>query len=257
MFSVAGDSMIFVDKRGRRVVNEKLPYNELAQTFFQLGPAARRVPLPGADPGLGPAHPGALGQRRVRPADRRAPGPTTRTCIRGDDAGRAGRRRRASGSRATRRHRRAALADDFAANLGASIARFNELAATGVDDDFGRGERAVQQLFNGDVKEEPGRANPTMWPLGDTGPYYAALVTGGTLDTKGGPKADARRPGRRRPGPADPGPLRRRQLRRLRLGAGLLGRRGHARPDHRLRLPRGEPPREPGSQSARRSHAWR
>ena len=31
MFSVAGDSMLFVDKRGRRVVNEKLLYNELAQ----------------------------------------------------------------------------------------------------------------------------------------------------------------------------------------------------------------------------------
>ena len=35
MFSVAGDSMLFVDKRGRRVVNEKLPYNELAQKFFE------------------------------------------------------------------------------------------------------------------------------------------------------------------------------------------------------------------------------
>jgi 3-oxosteroid 1-dehydrogenase len=29
-----------------------------------------------------------------------------------------------------------------------------------------------------------------MWPLADTGPYYAALVTGGTLDTKGGPQID-------------------------------------------------------------------
>jgi predicted oxidoreductase len=27
-----------------------------------------------------------------------------------------------------------------------------------------------------------------MWPISETGPYYAALVTGGTLDTKGGPK---------------------------------------------------------------------
>ena len=29
-----------------------------------------------------------------------------------------------------------------------------------------------------------------MWPIADRGPYYAALVTGGTLDTKGGPKTD-------------------------------------------------------------------
>ena len=70
------------------------------------------------------------------------------------------------------------------------MARFSELAATGVDVHFGRGERAVQQLFNGDVREEPGRANPTMWPLAADGPYYAALVTGGTLDTKGGPKCN-------------------------------------------------------------------
>jgi 3-oxosteroid 1-dehydrogenase len=35
MFSIAGDSMLFVDPRGRRVVNEKLPYNELAQAFFR------------------------------------------------------------------------------------------------------------------------------------------------------------------------------------------------------------------------------
>jgi hypothetical protein len=30
-----------------------------------------------------------------------------------------------------------------------------------------------------------------MYPISDTGPYYAALVTGGTLDTKGGPKVTA------------------------------------------------------------------
>ena len=43
MFSVAGDSMIFVDKHGRRVVNEKLPYNELSQEFFRWDPLTRRV----------------------------------------------------------------------------------------------------------------------------------------------------------------------------------------------------------------------
>jgi predicted oxidoreductase len=29
-----------------------------------------------------------------------------------------------------------------------------------------------------------------MWPISGQGPYYAALVTGGTLDTKGGPKTN-------------------------------------------------------------------
>jgi hypothetical protein len=40
MFSVAGDSMLFVDKHGQRVINEKLPYNELAQKFFEWDASA-------------------------------------------------------------------------------------------------------------------------------------------------------------------------------------------------------------------------
>ena len=44
MFSVAGDSMLFVDKTGHRVVNEKLPYNELAQAFFRWDPLAGEYP---------------------------------------------------------------------------------------------------------------------------------------------------------------------------------------------------------------------
>ena len=44
MFSVAGDSMLFVDKAGHRVVNEKLPYNELAQAFFRWDPLAGEYP---------------------------------------------------------------------------------------------------------------------------------------------------------------------------------------------------------------------
>ena len=43
MFSVAGDSMLWVDKRGRRVVG-RLAYNELAQTFFRWDPAAPSTP---------------------------------------------------------------------------------------------------------------------------------------------------------------------------------------------------------------------
>ncbi|HZD65111.1 MAG TPA: FAD-dependent oxidoreductase, partial [Acidimicrobiales bacterium] len=44
MFSVAGDSMVFVNRHGRRVVNEKLPYNELAQVFFTWDGTAGAYP---------------------------------------------------------------------------------------------------------------------------------------------------------------------------------------------------------------------
>jgi 3-oxosteroid 1-dehydrogenase len=187
MFSVAGDSMLWVDKRGRRVVNEKLAYNELAQTFFRWDPAAAEYP-----------YLVLLAIWDQRSQDHSAsdeygrlivpPGTDDAHVLRGDDLA------QLASAIGERLHRYAGvtgglrLADDFVEQLTATVARFNQLAATGKDSDFGRGERAVEQLFNGAVKDEPGRANPTMWPLSDTGPYYAALVTGGTLDTKGGPK---------------------------------------------------------------------
>jgi hypothetical protein len=189
MFSVAGDSMLFVDKTGRRVVNEKLPYNELAQTFFQWDPLRGEYPylvLIQVWDQRSQEHSASDEYGRLIVGDTGAPdahvlGGDTLEELGGAVAERLAQYAGVTGG--------LALTDDWAATARASIERFNELAATGRDEDFGRGERAVQQLFNGDVKEEPGRSNPTMWPLSDSGPYYAALVTGGTLDTKGGPKA--------------------------------------------------------------------
>jgi 3-oxosteroid 1-dehydrogenase len=187
MFSVADDSTLFVDKTGRRVVNEKLPYNELAQFFFQWDPLRGEYPylvLVQVWDQRAQDHSASdeYGRLIVKDAD-------DAHVLRGEtfaELGAAVRDRLASYARVTGG---LALSDDWADTLAASVARFNALAATGEDADFGRGERAVQQLFNGDVREEPGRSNPTMWPLSEDGPYYAALVTGGTLDTKGGPKA--------------------------------------------------------------------
>jgi predicted oxidoreductase len=188
MFSVAGDSMLWVDKRGRRVVNEKLAYNELAQTFFRWDPAAAEYPylvLMAIWDQRSQDHSASDEYGRLIVP----PGTGDAHVIRGDDLAQLA---AAIGERLARYAAVTGglrLADDFLPSLEATMARFNKLAAAGEDSDFGRGERAVEQLFNGMVKEEPGRANPTMWPLSDTGPYYAALVTGGTLDTKGGPKA--------------------------------------------------------------------
>jgi predicted oxidoreductase len=189
MFSVAGDSMIFVDKTGKRVVNEKLPYNELSQMFFTWDPVAGEYPnlvliqvwdersqKHSASDEYGRLIVGDLDVSQ----DHVIRGETIEALTEGI------RSRLADYAHVTGG---LTLSDEFAPNLHATIARFNDLAANGVDLDFGRGERAVQQLFNGDVKEEEGRENPTMWPLSLHGPYYAALVTGGTLDTKGGPKA--------------------------------------------------------------------
>jgi len=56
--------------------------------------------------------------------------------------------------------------------------------------DFHRGERQVELLFNGNVAPAPSAPNPTMFPISEDGPFYAAFLTGGNLDTKGGPKTN-------------------------------------------------------------------
>jgi succinate dehydrogenase/fumarate reductase flavoprotein subunit len=189
MFSVAGDSMIFVNAAGRRVTNEKLPYNELAQSFF------RWDPVTGSYPNLVLIQIWDQRSQDHSASDEYGrlivpPGTDDAHVIRGDTLddlarGIADRLARYAASTGGLR-----LAPDFTATLTATIDRFNKLAANGVDEDFHRGEAPVQLLFNGLVREEPGRTNPTMWPISATGPFYAALVTGGTLDTKGGPRTN-------------------------------------------------------------------
>jgi 3-oxosteroid 1-dehydrogenase len=187
MFSVAGDSMLFVDKTGRRVVNEKLQYNELAQTFSTWSGGTGEYPYlvlvqiwdqHSQDHSASDEY-----GRLIVP-----PGTDDSHVIRGETlealadavAERLGRYAAVTGG--------LTLDPDFVPTLRRTIERFNGFAERGVDEDFHRGEKAVQLLFNGPVADEPGRTNPTMWPLADRGPYYAALVTGGTLDTKGGPR---------------------------------------------------------------------
>jgi 3-oxosteroid 1-dehydrogenase len=187
MFVVGGDSMLMVNKYGVRAANEKLQYNELAQEFFRWDAGAVEYPnlvmaaiwdervaqhSAGTEFGVLVPPPGADDEHVLR-ADTLA-----ELAVRLGE--RLARYRAETGG--------LELAPDFAERLEETVARFNRFAEKGVDEDFHRGEKPVQLMFNGAVAEHPTGPNPTMYPLSDTGPYYAALVTGGTLDTKGGPK---------------------------------------------------------------------
>ncbi|MFD1210884.1 FAD-dependent oxidoreductase [Arthrobacter sp. GCM10027362] len=189
MFSVAGDSTIFVNKAGRRTVNEKLPYNELAQHFFRWDPDKAEYP----------------NLVMIQIWDRRSQehsasdeygrlivpeGTPDYHVIKGDTFEELA-ANIAARLESVRAHTGGlALEPDFVANLRASIKRFNGFAEAGVDEDFHRGGQPIQFVFNGPVKEDPDKPNATMAPISAEGPYYAALVTGGTLDTKGGPRTD-------------------------------------------------------------------
>ena len=185
-FSPSGDSMIYVDRNGNRVTNEKLAYNESAQAFFKWDPARSEYP------NLVLA---AIWDQRSQ--DHSASHEYGRFIVpKGTDDSHVikGKTLKDLAANIDKRFRKyasqiggARLSPDFVANLEATIARFNGFAREGRDRDFHRGERPVELLFNGPAAEQPAAPNPTMYPISDDGPYYAALLTGGSLDTKGGP----------------------------------------------------------------------
>jgi 3-oxosteroid 1-dehydrogenase len=67
--------------------------------------------------------------------------------------------------------------------LVATVRRYNELVAKGVDDDFGRGDEAYDRAFSG--------GEPPLVPI-DKPPFHAAAFGLSDLGTKGGLRTDAR-----------------------------------------------------------------
>ncbi len=79
---------------------------------------------------------------------------------------------------------RAASVD--AEGLVKTVSRFNEFAAAGRDEDFGRGDSAYDRYYG-----DPRRANPNLAPLARP-PFYAVKIVPGDLGTKGGLSTDER-----------------------------------------------------------------
>lgn len=198
VFMPPGDSMMLVNRLGRRVVNEKACYHDRAAVHFawdanrkewinqilvmvydqrsaELYGGNYPIPEPGtaAPHVIGAATLGELSAQIARRLDRIAP--------------------RTGGF---------ALDPAFADQLAQSVERFDRFAAAGRDPDFQRGGRAYDRAWHlrGYSEPRPDQLarhplhpdNPTLYPFRATGPYYAILIAGGALDTNGGPVIDAR-----------------------------------------------------------------
>ncbi len=73
------------------------------------------------------------------------------------------------------------------AGLTKTVARFNDFAASGHDEDFLRGDSAYDRYY-GDPRRKP---NPNLAPLARA-PFYAVKIVPGDLGTKGGLVTDER-----------------------------------------------------------------
>lgn len=199
MFAVPGDSMIWVDKYGNRVVNEKTIYNELALSFTVYDP--RKLEYPRLLMFM-------IWDQRTMDVWRPQPSGEDTVpsrlaldnygnivyedfhLIRGDTLDALTTAIEERLAKLASKTGGFTLDPSFRENLPRSIARFNELAKTGRDDDLHRGENPIELIFNGEARPGNDTGNPTMYPISESGPYYCTIVCAGTLDTKGGPKTN-------------------------------------------------------------------
>lgn len=197
IFAVPGDSMIFVNKHGRRVVNEKAIYNELTTKFFEFDPEKVEYPnlllfmiwdertkdqwtATEATEDTKPSRLALDNYGNVIYEDFHV--------IKGDTIEDLTRNIEARLEKLAPHTGGFKLEEGFAAEVPGTIARFNELARTGQDLDFRRGENPIEHIFNGEAKPDNDTGNATMYPMSEEGPYYATIVVAGALDTKGGPR---------------------------------------------------------------------
>ena len=179
-----GDSMLMVDRFGRRVVNEKAPYNERTQVHFQWDPTANEYP----NLLLFMIFDDAVLQHKNRSKHRwpiPRPDEPADHVISGDDLAELATRLEARVAGLARHTGGARLDGDFLPNFRRTLADFNAYAANGHDPDFRRGETPLEKAL--DPTPRSGAASGSMHPLSQTGPYHAVILVPGAIDTKGGP----------------------------------------------------------------------
>ena len=186
-FMIPGDSMIIVNRFGRRVVSEKLPYHDFARVFFHWdGQAATYPNNPliaiwdeqasrfGGDGFGNPIPAPDVDGYWVVTAD-------SWSDLEKGLAARLETLRSITGQ--------AELDPGFGGTLATTLSRWNDMATEGVDHDFHRGTTPIEQGLSAYFGVGSG-PNPMMAPLSSEGPYHATILGPSLIDTAGGPRCD-------------------------------------------------------------------
>jgi succinate dehydrogenase/fumarate reductase flavoprotein subunit len=195
-FSLVGDSVISVNRHGHRACNEKATYNDRTQSHFVWDAARTEYPNFLQFAVLDRRTRDRYGRTGVLDVDAGnfipPPGETSRYLLEGGTLEELAARFAERLAAHAHRNGGIELSADFVPNLRASIERFNAFARSGVDEDFHRGEAAIQRLMHGGRADDNDLPNETMHPLSEEGPYYGTILAPGSIETKGGPKVNAR-----------------------------------------------------------------
>lgn len=191
-FFLPGDSMVLVNKYGRRVVNEKRCYNDRTRVHFVYDSVRDEYPNQLLFMLLDQRSLDRFGGAYPMPAS----GTESPYLVKGDSWDELFTRLDARLSSFGARSGRVGLAPDFATTAKESIQRYDAFAKGGRDSDFDRGAQLYDvqwhKLFSAAREGSRYGANPypnlTMHPFAAEGPYYAFILAAGALDTNGGPR---------------------------------------------------------------------
>ncbi len=194
-FVLPGDSMILVNKYGKRVVNEKRDYNDRTQSHFHYDAAHEEYTNHLQFMLFDERSLDAFGGAFPFPAKKGEQPHLVEGATWDDLFGKIG----AQLAKWSGQTGGVKLAPDFAANAKATVAKFGEYAIAGADPEFNRGkflyDREWHLLFS--TRREGTRfpvnphPNPVMHPFADKGPYYCIILGPGALDTAGGPQINS------------------------------------------------------------------
>lgn len=190
MFVPPGDSMILVNRYGKRFVNEHRNYNDRTRSHNTFDPTEGNFPNQFqfmVYDARTETIVGENGQPPIRNSESFVISGKTVAEL-GDNI----RKRLSELGHATSGYE---LDASFNSNLEAAIKTFNGYAESGKDVDFKRGENPYDRVWHtiwGSFKyteayPENEHPNQTMHPFAEEGPYYAVIIAPGVLDTNGGP----------------------------------------------------------------------